>query len=131
MPIDLPSFDVEFVGRFEGNEALLPPDLEPARGEEIDLAIRLLACSRADLLSELEAAPEGAIDWDPPYGHFAPWASWRTIRAILAHVTNGETHYYTRSIGHAPMRPPADPAGDWRSFLPASRAEAVAHSWSG
>jgi hypothetical protein len=126
MPIDIESFDVDIAGRFHGDEILLPSDLEPAKVEEIDLAIRLLSCSRADLVAELESAPEGAIDWDPPYDHFAPWATWRTIRANLAHIANGETQYYMRNIGHTPSGKPADADGDWRDFLPRSRREAVA-----
>ncbi len=93
---------------------------------DIDLAVRLLAGSRKDLVAELEAAPEGAIDWNPPYEHFAPWANWRSIRANLAHIANSETHYYTMNIGHAPSHPPADAGRDWREFLPRSRAETVA-----
>jgi hypothetical protein len=126
MPTSVGSFDIEIVGRFDGDEILFPPDLEPAHARDIDLTIRLLACSRKDLMAELKTAPEGAIDWDPPYDHFAPWATWRTIRANLAHIANGETHYYTSNIGHTPLQPPADPGGDWRDFLPRSRGEAVA-----
>lgn len=125
-PVHIESFDVEIAGRFEGDEILFPSDREPAQAEDIDLTIRLLACSRKDLMVELEAAPEGAIDWNPPYDQFASWASWRTIRANLAHIANAETHYYARNIGHRPLRPPADPSGDWRAFLPRSRGEAVA-----
>jgi hypothetical protein len=113
------------VDRFVGNEILFPPDLEPARAEDIDLTIDLLACSRADLIAQLSEAPEGALDWDPPYRRFAPWADWRTIRAKLAHVANGESHYYTRNLGHEPSDPPADPRGDWNAFLATSRAQAV------
>lgn len=117
---------VEIMDRFVGNEILFPPDLEAARAEEIDLTIHLLACSRADLIAQLSEAPEGVLDWDPPYRRFAPWADWRTVRANLAHVANGETHYYSRSLGHETTDPPADPHGDWRAFLATSRAETVA-----
>lgn len=116
---------VEVSGRRVGNEILFPPDLEPATPEEIDLAIELLAASRADLTADLEAAPGGALDWDPPYRRFASWADWRTVRAILAHIANGETHYYARSIGHLPSAPLASADGDWRLFLPRSRAELI------
>jgi hypothetical protein len=125
LPVEAGSRDVEIAGRRAGDEILFPPDLEPARAEDIGLAIRLLACSRADLLAELEAAPEAAFDWDPPYARFASWADWRTIRANLAHLANGETHYYTRSIGYRSPKPPVGPADDWRVFLPRSRAETV------
>lgn len=123
-PADDRGFEV--VGRLSGNEIVLPPDCEPAAPTEIELAIRLLACSRADLVAQLESGPEGALDWDPPYRRFASWADWRTIRANLAHIANGETQYYTRNVGHEPEAPPADPHGDWREFLPRTRAEAVA-----
>jgi hypothetical protein len=74
-------------------------DGEPATPQEIDLAIELLAASRRDLLATLDGATDALLDWNPPYRRFASWADWRTIRATLAHVANGETHYYTRSIG--------------------------------
>lgn len=117
---------VEIVGRFVGDELLLPPDHEPAQPSEIQLAIRLLACSRADLVAQLEAAPEAALDWDPPYRRFASWATWRTIRENLAHIANTETHYYARNVGYEPVSAPADPHGDWRTFLPRSRSYASA-----
>lgn len=126
LPLQVRDFRVEVVGHLVGNEILFPPDLEPARAADIDLTIRLLACSRADLIAQLEGAPQAVLDWDPPYNRFAPWADWRTIRANLAHIADSETHYYTRNIGHQPRFPPADPLGDWRAFLPQSRAEAVA-----
>jgi hypothetical protein len=125
LPVRDEASRVEVAGRRVGNEILFPPDLEAATPAEIDLTIDLLAASRADLMAELETAPAGALDWDPPYRRFAPWADWRTVRAVLAHIANGETHYYTRSIGHLPSAPPADASGDWRIFLPQSRAEAI------
>jgi hypothetical protein len=126
LPVGLRAERAEIAGRLEGDEILFPPDREPARAEDIDLTIRLLAASRSELVAQLEAAPEAALDWDPPYQRFAPWADWRTIRANLAHIANAETHYYARTIGHEPSHPPADPRGDWRGFLPESRAETVA-----
>ena len=125
-PVSLSDSRVEIVGHAVGNEILFPPDLEAALAEDIDLAIHLLASSRADLLAQLREVPEPVLDWDPPYRRFAPWADWRTIRANLAHIANAETHYYTRNIGHQPSVPQADPKGEWRAFLPASRAMAVA-----
>jgi hypothetical protein len=126
LPVQEDAAPIEVAGRQVGNEILFPADLEPASPAEIELAIELLAASRADLMTELEAAPEGAFDWDPPYRRFASWADWRTVRAILAHIANGETHYYARSIGHLPLASPAPASGDWRVFLRASRAEALA-----
>jgi hypothetical protein len=126
LPVNVADSRVEVVDYLVGNEILFPPDLKPAHPEDIDLAIRLLACSRADLTAQLEAAPAGVFDWDPPYRRFASWADWRTIRANLAHIANGETHYYTRNIGHNPSGPPADPGGDWRVILSESRTEIVA-----
>lgn len=93
----------------------------------VALGLELLGFSTwAESEAEVEGAPEGVLDWDPPYKRFAPWADWRTIRANLAHIANGETPYYTVNIGHEPADPPADPRRDWRVFLPRSRAEAVA-----
>ena len=117
---------VEVVTHEKGDEILFEPDREPAASEEIDLAIRLLAASRRVLLATLEGASDALLDWDPPYRRFASWADWRTIRATLAHVANGETHYYTRCIGFECSSKPATPHDDWQAFLPRSRAEAVA-----
>jgi hypothetical protein len=125
VPVSRSHSRVEIVGHLVGNEILFPPDLEAARADDIDLAIRLLACSRADLIAELREAPEAVLDWDPPYRRFAPWADWRTIRANLAHIANAETHYYARNIGHQPSGPPADPKGDWEDFLPRSRTQTL------
>jgi hypothetical protein len=118
---------LEVAGRVHGGEVLLPPDGEPASPAEVDLAIRLLACSRRDLLAELEGATDALLDWDPPYRRFAPWADWRTIRATLAHVANSETHYYLRNIGYETAAPAATPTADWRGMLAASRREALGH----
>jgi len=117
---------IEVVGRFTGDEILFPPDLEPARPEDVALTIRLLDCSRADLNAVLEDAPEGAFDWNPDYKNFAPWADWRSVRANLAHIANSETAYYATNIGFEPTLPAADPHGDWRSFLPQHRSETLA-----
>jgi hypothetical protein len=125
LPVAAPAAQPRVLGSLTGNEILFPCDREPATPQEIDLALALLRASRADLVADLEAAPQAAFDWDPPYARFAPWADWRTVRAILAHVANGETHYYTRSIGHEPHSPPASAHGDWREFLPRSRAQAT------
>jgi hypothetical protein len=126
LPVDAGDSRVEVVDCLVGNEILFSPDLEAARPEDIDLTIRLLACSRADLTAQLEAAPKGVFDWNPHYRRFAPWADWRTIRANLAHIANGETHYYTKNIGHTPSGPPADSGGDWKVLLSESRRETVA-----
>jgi hypothetical protein len=123
-PVEDVAGRVEVAGRLAGNEILFPPDRAPATRAEVDLAIALLAAS--PICSWISRAPAPAFDWDPPYRHFAPWADWRTIRAVLAHVANGETHYYTRSIGHRSPSPPAEAHGDWRIFLPRSRAETIA-----
>jgi hypothetical protein len=123
--------DVVDLARFEafddvhGNEILLPGDEIPVDRSDIDLAIRLLGHSRADLLAEIERAPEAVLDWDPPYRRFAPWASWRTVRANLAHIAAGETHYYLANIGHNSPSPPPAAGDDWRSALAASRSEAL------
>ena len=125
-PIGIQPSEIEISGRLRGNEIVFPPDLDAARPEDIELTIHLLAASRADVTALLCDAPSAALDWDPPYRRFAPWADWRTIRANLAHVANGETHYYTRNIGHQPTGAPVDSQGDWTNFLPRSRTEAVA-----
>jgi hypothetical protein len=116
--------DVAIVDRLTGNEILLPPDGEQASPSDIDLAIALLASSRADLLQELAGASDELLDWNPRYRRFAPWANWRSVRANLAHIANGETQYYLRAIGHEPGRP-ADPTESWQTLLQRTREEAT------
>jgi hypothetical protein len=117
--------NVTVAGKVTGNEILLPPDQDPATPQEIDLAIALLGASRTDLLQELAGASDELLDWDPPYRRFAPWADWRSIRANLAHIANGETQYYLRTIGHTPGRPAAPTEEPWQALLARTRAEAT------
>jgi len=126
LPRPPPMERVEVAGRVAGNEVLFGTDRDPATPAEIDSTLRLLACSRADLLGSLEALPRDAFDWDPPYAHFEAWASWRTIRQILAHIANTETRYYLPTIGHETRLAPASGEGDWRAYLAAHRAETSA-----
>ncbi|MBN1459121.1 MAG: DinB family protein [Armatimonadetes bacterium] len=116
---------VSVVERRSGNEVLFGEDLEPCTAQDVDLAIRLLSASRADLLEAVHSLPAAALDWDPPYRSFAEWASWRTARQILAHVANTETHYYLPNVGYAPQLEPARPDGDWQEFLPRHRQETL------
>jgi hypothetical protein len=109
-----------------GNEVLFGPDRLPATVEEIDRTVRLLDCSRRDLLATVGPLADRILDWDPPYRRFARWADWRTIRAILAHLANSETHYYLRHVGYLGPHAPARPEDDWRVFLGRSRGEALA-----
>lgn len=118
--------DVQVVERVRGNEILFSWDYAPCGADEIDLTLRLLSASRSDLVKTIEVLPEAALDWDPPYQAFAEWATWRSIRAILAHLANCETHYYLSAVGHESQLPPASPDGDWATFLVAHREETVA-----
>jgi hypothetical protein len=112
-----PGTELHIIERMTGNEILFTPDRQPCDPEEVELTIRQLAATRQDLLHTLEGLPKAAFDWDPPYRAFAEWATWRSVRAILAHIANCETHYYLRAIGHRPRLAPAPPSGDWRRFL--------------
>ena len=103
-----PDPGVAVVEEIVGDEVLFTPDHSPATIDEIGRTIALLHASREDLVGELESIPAGALDWEPPYRAFLPWARWRTIRQIVTHVANTETHYYLDAIG---CRPPFDPVG--------------------
>jgi hypothetical protein len=85
----------------------------------------LLRASQAELLRELAGASDELLDWDPPYRRFAPWANWRSIRANLVHIANGETQYYLRTIGHTPGRPAAPAEESWEALLECTREEAT------
>lgn len=117
------SIEVTVVEELHGGEPLFAPDRQPASIGEIDSAVAHLAAAREDLLFLIDSAPPAALVWDPPYRRFAPWADWRSVAAILAHLANSETHYYTAMIGHTTRRQPALADDDWRDYLPAARAE--------
>ncbi len=117
--------EVVVVESLEGDEILYSWDREPSSHNEIGYGLRLMEATRAELTALIEAATPDSLDWDPPYRRFAEWADWRTVRAILAHVANAETHYYTRNIGFVPPFDPASADGDWLEFLPRHRAAAV------
>jgi hypothetical protein len=123
--IPVRSGDAAVVERVRGNEVLFSEDIGPCSQEEVDLAIELLSHSRADLLAAVHSMPSGALDWDPPYRSFAGWASWRTVRQILAHIANTESHYYLPSIGYEPRIEPALADGDWEEFIELHRAETL------
>lgn len=116
---------VKVVERVGSDDVLFGADREPATRDQIELTLALLQATRSDLVRVIDPIPDEVLDWDPPYRRFAVWATWRTIRAVLAHVANTETHYYLRNIGFEPRVGLADPAGEWHSFLPASRSGAV------
>ena len=116
---------LEVVERVSGDEVLFSVDRMAVAAEKVDAAIKLLKASREDLLKTLEHVPEAALDWDPPYSSFAPWASWRTIRQVLAHIANTETHYYLSKIGCEPVGSPVHGDEDWREFLVRHRVETI------
>jgi hypothetical protein len=116
---------VEVVERISGDEVMFSADGLAVSPDLIDLTIRLLDASRCDLLNTLEQLPDAALDWSPPYRSFAPWATWRSVRQILAHIANTETHYYLGSIGCSPRVAAARDDGDWLAFLAEHRVEAV------
>jgi hypothetical protein len=126
MPAAPPSeLKLKVVEQVRGNEVLFSTDREAATLEEIDLTRQLLAYSREDLLREVAPLDDATLDFDPPYANFASWADWRSIRAILIHVANCESHYYTRRIGYQSPWPRATVEDDWREVLARSRTEAV------
>ena len=125
--LDAPGPDpqCEIIEEVTGDEVLFTPDYLPATAEEIGLAIRLLQATRADLVSVLGEAPPGALDWDPRYQGFLPWARWRSVRQVAAHLANTETHYYLGAIGFHPPWEPVPPEGEWPLFLADRRAAAI------
>jgi len=120
-----PESGLEVVERVSGDEVLFSADRSAGSAQTVDLAIRLLEASRKDLLRVMDGVPEGAMDWDPPYSSFASWATWRSIRQILAHIANTETHYYLAKIGWRPVCAPAQERAEWREFLHEHRTETV------
>lgn len=120
-----PDAGVEVVEEIRGDEVLFTPDRLPATVGELDQTIQLLEVSRSDLIGILEGLPAGALDWDPPYERFHPWARWRTVRQVLAHLANTETHYYLAAIGFHPQWGPVPMESQWQSFLAHRRTKAI------
>jgi hypothetical protein len=117
--------EVQVVERVSGDEILFSLDKCAVSPEQVDLTAQLLAASRSDLLATVGKLPEAVLDWDPPYRSFLPWATWRTVRQILAHLANTETHYYLAWIGFVPRTSPAPADGDWQAFLAEHRSETL------
>ncbi len=120
------SAGVEVVERVGGNEVLFDTDIRAAPPDMIADTIELMRATRSDLLATVESLSDEVLDWEPPYVAFAPWADWRTIRQILAHIAKTETHYYLTSIGYEPRASSARGNGDWRALLSEQRAAALA-----
>jgi uncharacterized damage-inducible protein DinB len=111
---------------YPAGELLFDDDRDAATPELIAMSLKLMEANRRELLRVLTPLPEGALDWDPPYTHFDPEASWRTIRANLQHLATAEVHYFCAAVGHRPAAAPPTPDVPWRAALAASRAESAA-----
>ena len=113
--------DVEVIERIAGNEVLFSHDHEAATSGLIEETIALAEAARRDLVELVAGASDRVLDWDPPYRRFRSWARWRTIRQVLAHVANTETHYYLSNIGIRPDILPASEEGAWQDNIAAHR----------
>ena len=112
---DLPEMEVG--GQVSGNEILFDWDYPPVTPSLIDETIELLHATRTDLLRHVTELSDNALDWNPPYRRFSSWANWRTIREILVHIANVETHYYLPNIGIRPTVSPAASEVSWEHNL--------------
>lgn len=117
--------EVAVVEEIRGNEVAFDHDLYAAESSEIDLCLALIACTRQDLLAEVEGVDDGILDLDPPYRDFADWARWRTVRQILERIALTEVGYYLPSIGYSGPDPDSLRRLAWREQLELSRAETV------
>jgi len=120
-----PGSRIDIAEEIHGDEVLFTPDRRPTTESEINRTVQLLQASRSDLISVLEDLPAAALDWDPPYERFLPWASWRTARQVAVHIANTETHYYLTAIGFDPPWEPVPSDSEWHSFLADRRADAI------
>ena len=120
-----PDSGVEVAEEIRGDEVLFTPDRLPATVSEIERTLRLLGASRSDLVDILQRVPVAVHDWDPPYRRFLSWGRWRTVRQVVAHLANTETHYYLTAIGFQPPLEPVSPVAEWESFLDARRAQVI------
>lgn len=67
------------------------PDAEPATDEDIEWALTLLDWQRQDLLEQIGALPDAALDWKPEN-----IAGGQTIRQLLDHIAQAEVWYMGR-----------------------------------
>ena len=109
--------EVEIAEQVSGNEILFDWDYQPVTPSLIDETIDLLHGTRTDLLRLAGELSDKALDWNPPYRRFSTWATWRTIREILVHIANVETHYYLPNIGIRPTVSSADRKLPWQQNL--------------
>lgn len=109
-----------------GNEVLFDHDRGEASPAEVGACAELLGLTRADLLEVVEALPNGALDWDPPYAAFGSWARWRTVRQVLTHVALTEVGYYLPAVGHRGPDPEELRPLGWREQLRSSRERTLA-----
>ncbi|HHW11309.1 MAG TPA: DinB family protein [Firmicutes bacterium] len=115
---------LEIVEEIFGDEVAFQEDMLPAAAAEITYCKRLLELTRSDLLSVVAELDDKVMDWDPPYKNFASFASWRTIRQILAHIACTEIGYYLPKIGWQPNLKPKDlRESSWHEQLQLSRKE--------
>lgn len=99
-PDDAGSSPVTILETVSGNEVLFDHDRHPAAPAEIERCLRLLSCSRNDLLATVAPMSDALLDWDPPYRNFFAWARWRTIRQVLGHIASTEVGYYLPLVGY-------------------------------
>ena len=116
---------VEVVERVTGNEILFSSDYQAATPQFVDETIALLDATRTELLEAISEVTDDVLDWDPPYRHFPSWAHWHTIRQILVHIANTETHYYLPCINIATDIAPASEHAPWQAYLARHREVAV------
>lgn len=121
-PTLAPGLDIVVEAAFD-DEDVFEADREPATRSDVDLTLALMDAARADLVATLDPLPDEVMDWDPPYRAYEEWARWRTVREIVAHVANTETHYYARHIGMRASVALTGPDDDWHLYLPRSRMQ--------
>lgn len=115
---------LEVVEEIAGNEVAFQEDFLQASVDEISHCGELLGYLRRDLMTTVEPLPAEAMDWDPPYQHFASYAWWRTIRQIVKHVALTEVAYYLPSVGwQVRLDLQALQRADWQEQLRQSREE--------
>ncbi len=104
VPMEIAGESVGF-GPFDPGDAaaLLPPDREPLDAPALELHLRLMGYSRADLLGLVRSLPDEVLDWQAT-------ADEASIRRVLRHIGNAEEWYISRLV--PPDSLPPEWAGD-------------------
>lgn len=84
-----------------GDELAFARDHQPASDDELEATVDILTGQRRRCLRLLATLPPDLLDHDDPWRVVPAWATWRTIRQMMWHITDTESRYYLPQTGLA------------------------------